>query len=314
MLCFEQHCLFCFTTVSWRLRRSVVFLPWVKKYTWPYWSHKMMLGYYWWQDVSLCRISWIPVEFLKLKWWFPVMVVLVCVCVFWPDPTATLESTICWTFYQPTVCAIPPNVDFTLHNLWTITQYRGWDQCAYCWFWNSRVCVRPMNLSNVTQTRLKEQWAFILPNITHGWRSFLSFPDPVLSLPVSLHYNHIILKSSVNMLYDYQSVPCYLTAVPAVLRVHSIINLIYLLKNSHSQCLQESSMISYLKLNVVMGRSLTWAESFANLWLPLIPPIGFVSYDINHVFPQLVFILIYLKKIYFYIIYLITFTVNLVLS
>lgn len=63
----------------------------------------------------------------------------------------------------------------------------------------------------------------------------------------------------------------YLSAVSSVLRVHSIINLIYLLKNSHSHCLQESSMISYLKLNVVMGQPLTWTKLFANLWLPLIP-------------------------------------------
>lgn len=41
------------------------------------------------------------------------------------------------------------------------------------------------------------------------------------------------------MLYDYQSVHCYLTVVPAVLRVHSIINLIYLPKNSHSVFAQE---------------------------------------------------------------------------
>lgn len=49
----------------------------------------------------------------------------------------------------------------------------------------------------------------------------------------------------MNILYDYQTAPCYLSVVPAVLRVHSIINLIYLLKNSHSQCLHESWVISY---------------------------------------------------------------------
>ena len=68
-------------------------------------------------------------------------------------------------------------------------------------------------------------------------------------------------------MYDYQSVPCYLCVVPAVLKVHSIINLIYLLKNSHSQCLHESSVISYLKMKVVMGQRSTWTKLFANLWL-----------------------------------------------
>lgn len=62
----------------------------------------------------------------------------------------------------------------------------------------------------------------------------------------------------------------YLSAASSVLKVHSIINLIYLLKNSHSQCLQESSLISYLKLNVVMGQPLTWSKLFVSLWLPLI--------------------------------------------
>lgn len=65
--------------------------------------------------------------------------------------------------------------------------------------------------------------------------------------------------------------PSCLSPVSSVLRVHSIINLIYLLKNYHSHCLLESLMISYLKLHVAMGQPLTWTELFANLWLVLIP-------------------------------------------
>lgn len=56
----------------------------------------------------------------------------------------------------------------------------------------------------------------------------------------------------------------------SLLRVHSIINLIYSLKNSHSLCLHESLMISYLKLNVVMGQQSTWTTLFTYVWVLLI--------------------------------------------
>lgn len=159
------------------------------------------------------------------------------------------QPAICWTFHPSTVCAMPPNVDFTLHNLWTITQYRGWDQCAYCWFWNRHVCVRPLNLCNVTQTRLWGQWAWnfhVRPTFSHYTQQ--------VSAPARMYY---IKKHCDHIGWLSISPSHYLYAVSSLLRLYSIINLIYFLKNSHSHCLQGSWMIRFLELNAVMAQPLT---------------------------------------------------------